>query len=693
MLVALLVTASTVAACGPLPPEPPGAPTAAAPADPRSAATRDAPPPPRIARMPRRGSWARQIVTPDRVWEWTTENGFTLADSELQAPFAGLFTRAEALDVVLTSDHREAVILFLQSDELYEGYAGPTPHLRVVLERWDLTRRTRRWSRTLAPTFQEAWVHAHLTRSAKGLFVTDCDTHRPGSSYECFVTKVGFEDGTPEAPQRIQGAPFIGYDRVARIEAREGRFTLLKGQHGDDKPAWFRVFDDEGRQRGIVKADCARFDAEDRLWLSGAVPDTLDVLHSVGIQFRSGPAACTAGPMKSPLAQNEGANICPSAISGDRVAWQIVYDDDKAFTLDAGAAVLPSRLAFPAAGAGAPPKTWYLLRSTPDILAVRDKQYVRFGAGEPEVGALPRNGLLWSSGSALLLGFGRGPSRYAFMLGTRSGPGQPPTWRAVGGDASYDPGFAVAERGARKVLTIAGGRTGLQRVDIPSGRLLSRRCDSPLQADGRCSEDTYIGLLPRSDGATAWTYHSVDRGGQMVAATFEEVDLLTGDVVRSLGAPLLYYNSPGEHAMGWLETDRRFWFAGSPLGGTDTDVVQVAVPPAAGGQPTYGGWHIPERPLGIAGDPQGRFLMMCRRLSTVDFYTPGGRQVLLVGARGDDTFALTPDGRFACAGAACEELRCVTGDEARPATDVACQALRAPGFSLTAELARPAARE
>jgi hypothetical protein len=72
----------------------------------------------------------------------------------------------------------------------------------------------------------------------------------------------------------------------------------------------------------------------------------------------------------------------------------------------------------------------------------------------------------------------------------------------------------------------------------------------------------------------------------------------------------------------------------------------------------------------------------------VAFFTRAGRRLLSVGTDGHESWAQTPDGRFACAGIACERLRYIVGEQPRPATDMACAGLRRPGFLLRDELNR-----
>jgi hypothetical protein len=132
--------------------------------------------------------------------------------------------------------------------------------------------------------------------------------------------------------------------------------------------------------------------------------------------------------------------------------------------------------------------------------------------------------------------------------------------------------------------------------------------------------------------------------------------------------------------MQWLEPGRRFWMAtASPTGGGQCVTV------VSTGELVTQVQHCFDGRSAIV-DPAHGLIAAFRPLDTVDIFRLDGTPVLTTAIRGTDAFAMTPDGRFACTGEACDDLRCVVGGAARPVTDAACAGLRTPGFSVLAEV-------
>jgi hypothetical protein len=152
-------------------------------------------------------------------------------------------------------------------------------------------------------------------------------------------------------------------------------------------------------------------------------------------------------------------------------------------------------------------------------------------------------------------------------------------------------------------LVVAGGESGLQRVDAASGRLLSRACGTPTDKNGSCSGDEYIGLVANPDGATAWTYHDRRDALGSGEAEFQEIDLGTGSPVRAVRAPRFSFNSGDGYKMGWIGPDQRFWFAAKDYQHDITCAVLVSVPPAPRVDATYRGLCLTGRPISVEGAP------------------------------------------------------------------------------------------
>ena len=663
-------------------------------------------PAPRAVLQPLHAHHPSRIITPTRLWEIRPDNGVTISDGARNVGVAAFFTAHHPSDIALTADGEDAIVLLYDRRSTQGGqllrYTGGSGR---ILERWNLATRTRRWSSImpvlsmLGSGYNETLDH--VTVSARGVFVTRCLVSAKPQN-PCTVYQVDAQNGAVGAAETFSTAPLQPSWHADRIDAEGNRLSLRQRTPSKNEPSWFDLFDEVGRPHGAIRAHCARFEEGNNLWLDRPDPATLGPLGHLGVKTLLGPRACApeANPWKAlpiPSQKTGAADQSYPVIAGNRVVWQLYYDKQETFSLDITAPALPVLFELPPGDPAHPENRWELQKSTPELYAHLGKRYAYWpqGAAAPELGTIPHGGFLWVRGDALLLGYWppHSDARFLLSLGTRASPGAPIQWRDVPATSLYTPGFTVTGSGGKATLVVAGGYSGLQRVDVASGQLLSRTCSTPKDPKtGLCSASTYAGLAASRDGATAWTYHTGRAVySEGVEAEFHEIDLAKGTTARTLRAPRFDFHTSDDYKMGWMEPDKRFWFASAPPQSMfQACVILVTVPPAPRLDAAYEGLCLSGRPIAVEGDPGGRFFASFRILGTVDFFAPDGEQVLLVGVRsGGDTLAQTRDGRFACSGAACDEFRCIVGDEARPISDPACAHLRAPGFSLLEELARP----
>jgi hypothetical protein len=651
------------------------------------------------------------------VWETTDENGLTLVDADRVdggrgVALASFFTPFRAASVAFVPGTDDIVVSFRDARPVRDGAWMPLGFGdQRVVERWSLATRTRRWSRALSPLPAEpgAGLYGepidHVTVSAQGVFVTRC---RIGSkAAACSVTWLGAEDGALGATEKFAAGPLPPTWGDDRADSADGRWSLERHKTPRGEPAFWWIFDAVGRVRGTLSATCARFDERGQLLLEGAQERTLGEIRSLGVATVAGGKACVPdfkprSPLPMPDNETGIFDVARMAISGDRLVWQHAYGEQEVWSLDVAKVGMPARFTLPPTDDSKREHRWHVQPTTPELYAQRLGDHVRVALAHlverapPEMGALPRDAFVWSDpASSALLGGYWGPtddSYYRLMLGLRPSPTDPLKWRELELGSVYTPGFAMVNQGGRQMAVVAGGKLGLQWGDAASGHLVKRVCETPVK-QGRCAGDRYIGLVPRSDGKTAWTYHEVEavQGGSSIN-TFNEVDLATGETrARLPAARINFMMGPDEYRAGWLEQDKTLWFAGydAMALGWPPCVVATRVSGAANEPISQRSFCTRGRIISLQGDPAGRFFAQFRGLATIDFYAPDGTQVLTTGTRGNDTFAQSRDGRFACSGAACDELRCVVGDEARPVTDAACEALRVSGFSLVDELAKP----
>lgn len=669
-------------------------------------------PVPRVVLQRRSGaSLMNHLVTPTRVWELVRENGLTFVDVEKNVDVATLSTPYWPSDFAFTPDGQDVVIVSFDPRPVRDGvWHPPTGSEQRIVERYHIATRTRRFSRPLPLMPVEnrsisSETVDHVTASARGIFVTRCYVFHQNI---CTVQQLGALDGALGAIETFAASPVPMRWGPDRIDAKGGRFSLRRQSPWSNPPlreaSRFSIFDDQGKERGFVGAVCARFDEHDQLWLDGAVDSTLSAVHVLGIKTQKGARACGLDFVKQPrltqaIPQRAFLNLVDyswPAIVEDRILWQIPYLASEVRSLDITTRAMPARVELPALNGQAPDKAWSLHPQIgPEVYASLGKRFARFveGAFVPEPGQLPHEGRLASQADALLLSNFKTDTLLFLALGVRKQPAGPFEWRDIAAESSFAPGFVSIDQNGERLFAIAGGRKGIQIVDAATGRLTKRICGSAADERGDCA-DRSIGLLRSKDGKRVFTFRdSREPGKGPEERHFIEVEVATGKTLRTFRAPQFTFASPDNYRMGWLEPDRRFFFAARLwFSHQQTCAVVVGLPAAANEAASYESWCVSGRSIGLREDPKGRFIAAFRGIDGVEFMTSSGEQVLTVSARGNDAVAFTPDGRFACTGAACDGFRCIVGDEVRAATDAACASLRVGGFSLLEELARSPSR-
>lgn len=674
-----LLLLSLVAACGGPPHAAQPAPQAVAAAPPRAAPPA---PPAHVVLQPRGPTEGHgtTVVTPDHVWAVTGDNGLSIIDRANGRAMASLYMLDHVRDVTFL-DHGAAVLLVVEEMQPSGDQLGTTQRR---IERWDLASGSRQWSTPL-PMLPEA---AHdqqqdtIVAGPRGAYITSCTSWHP--PLRCAITRVDPTTGATTPIETFQPADAPGGSMEHRVESAGQRFTLRRSCSAG-ACQWF-VFDDSGHIPGAFRAACARFAVDDHLRLSGADPAALPMLQQLGVRVEDSdraclPAAAPGLPWGIPDNETGITGLGRIAMLGDQLVWQSAATH-AAYSLDLTAVGLPRAFAFPSAtGASG---QWHLAAaSASSALYAHDLgRYARWTApsAAPELGRLPREGTITGDDDSALLVWYAQENVLRMALATRPRPDAALAWKTLPVTALYEPSYTITSIDGRRVVTIAGNADhGVEQVDLASGRVRRQLCRTKAE-QARCGHAW--GLVPSPDGRTAWIVRSGVNGSEL-ASEFTELDLATLTVRRSLPAPLAAFHGPDDYRMGWLEPGTRFWYGFRALehGLPCVAVVTLDDAPRSETFCTVG------NQVTVAADPRGRFFATHRDLDTVDFFTPSGARVLTVGIRADAPFAQTPDGRFACDGAACDALGCAVGDEVRPVTDAACQPLRADGFALLTELA------
>ncbi|UQA59926.1 hypothetical protein [Polyangium aurulentum] len=656
---------------------------------------------------------------------WNQKNFFTLlaeqkpgaVEGERLAAVASLpISSLEPRSIVLTPDGADLIGLFAVTAPTWEGRLIYAEKVRVV-ERWNLATRTRRWSRTLPPmpAVQNPTYPDNddlLTLSPRGLFATRCTkVSGRGLSASCDVIALDEHTGAlgPAEAWTSPDLDFSWRDAASQQVSPGRRYTLVNGRLY--REPHFLMFDDRGRIVGVVMATCARFaEGGSEEAPSILIDEKSDLRQNVAIsrRFRLVKDASACKLQHSPTASVNLHWDEARAMSsyhyiggGRRIVWSstpyAAGPDEPISThfIDIERVGLPAPLLTPPPGAegwlsltGSGSDLYVFTKDT--IFHLEDSGFV-FDSANPRCGGLRIRG-----NDALMQSYaGLDASKYVLAVGERRPDKQGFTCKKTSAVSQFKPDFVTFENAGRRQMLIAGGREGLQWVDLRTGQVFRRGCLSGAGTPGPCRDRVtyhdHRGLVMSSARQTAFTTHHrlhVERGRR--ENSIDEIELSTGKLLRSFPAPFWDTTLPLDLPMGWLEKERRFWIEGRedpPT--TSASITIVTLPDADGAPPKYESFgtisHYPD----FGADPEGRYFVFGRDFETLDVFSPDGTLVLTMGVRPEGgAFAQTGDGRFACTGSACGEFRCVVGDEVRPVGDPACAALRAEGFSILDELSR-----
>lgn len=669
-----------------------------------------------------RSTLAFLLALPERKVWWSDENYLTLFGRQTSAesadqgrssaiaslPINNLYPRS----IVLTPDGADAIAISLVVASTWEGRIEHLPHTRVV-ERWNLATRTRRWSRTLPdlPERGNSSAHADLvTLGPQGLYATRCmRVGAPAWDTRCLVAALDERTGAlgPTETLSYTDSWFSWTGRFQQASAGR-RFTLVDGR--TNSSPYFLIFDDRGRRAAWVNASCARFaegGPEERPTILIDEQSSLEknaVLYGRFNLIKDASACQLQQESKEAEEHLNSRSLRHSSFrwlgGGRRIVWSsltqrgsergLEWDElPKAHVLDVDRVGLPGPLPAPP---GMERKRVLLSGSGSDLYAQADKGFFHLEeTGFVLDSAPPAPGYVLNQRDDVLLAGnyqGLDASKFRLLLGKRQ-PGKGIAWQRISAVSQFTPDFVSFEDAGRPRILIAGGKEGLQWIDARTGQMLLRSCGGGAEPPGRCSdkgETDYRGLVMSSARKTAFTMHL---GLQSIRYnnSFAEIELSTGKILRSFPAPDWDTSAPLDLPMGWVEKERRFWIEGMLMHSRRASVTMVTIP-EGGAAPRYDsfaalGWY-PD----FGADPEGRFFMFGRDHDTIDVFAPDGTLVVTLGTPDDGAFAQARDGRFACTGGACDELRCVVGDVARPVTDPACAAFRVEGFSILEELAR-----
>ncbi|MDI1475958.1 hypothetical protein [Polyangium sp. y55x31] len=619
--------------------------------------------------------------------------------------------------IVLTANGADVIVLGSVTATAWEGHIILPPSVRVV-ERWNLAKRTRIWSRTLPPMPNVKTGAGStenddlLTLGPRGLFATRC-MGMQGSQTNCHVVALDERTGAIGAAEAWTSTDysFSWWDHDSQEVSPGRRHTLVRGRSYSTQ-SYFLVFDEMGRIVGRVLAACARFaegGSEETPSILVDEQSNLSADAAVSKRFRliKDTSACQLQQHLTDARKYQRTNAIYPVTSqfnwiggGRRIVWSSVTrristpdEPPKAYSMEVGRSSLPAPLPPPP---GVTDTNVLFAGSGSDLYAYTKEKIFHledtgFVFDSPKTG----QGVIFSRGSEALLATYAGvdASKYVLSLGKRQ-PGKPGfTWQRISAVSTFRPDFVPFENAGRPQMLLAGGKQGLQWVDTRTGQVFLQSCAPGAPSPNRCNDpraqNDYRGLVVSSTRRTAFTMHLKDASIRY-NNLFEEIDLSTGKVLRSFPAPDWLTSSPLDLPMGWLEKERRFWIVGedSRSKRSGASVTIVTLPAKDGAEPHYESFGTMSRPDHFGVDPEGRFFVSARDLDTIDVFAPNGVLVLTMGVRGDGAFAQAGDGRFACTGKTCDEFRCVVGNVARLASDPACAALRVEGFTIVDELAR-----
>jgi hypothetical protein len=564
---------------------------------------------------------------------------------------------------------------------------------RLQLTRVDPWSGRARWVSALsevAPWSAHAsWLAVHGGRVS----VLECSGRgKPG----CFPSRFEWSSGRqlPAAePPRWEGPHFAVSPRFVSSSG-DGRLVL--GEQRNESQRWFTLLDVPAvKWVAQFSASCARLDVQGRLHVDRAVnAQALGVmLRGSGVALGEPLDGCAAHETERTHAT--GASVTEAAVSlGDYIAWEAGGDSlNGLFLLALDSAALPHFVPMP------PPAS--LAASPLQIRAddVHGQFIVAKGSSiytlDPVSGRLQArsdagNGFpFYVQGERWLVDRGM-----RFFAGTtlQSTAKEPIALRYKG----WAPRGMFSIEDGRPMFTYTDATVGVEHFDATTGRPIYHLCGAQDPLTHNCSE-TFLGLTPTSDGAHAWLLHTppVPRGqGSFGKSEVAQLVLATGQLAARLPAPDFAYLQFQDV----LLDDRTLVYPTETCAGgaVECPLAQVDLSPQVAGSGRY--HQIALLPGGRLGHALNKQVLTTTssfqlsqgnaRWTEVAFFTRAGRRLLSVGTDGHEGWAQTPDGRFACAGIACERLRCIVGQQPRPATDMACAGLRRPGFRLRDEVER-----
>lgn len=643
------------------------------------------------------------IVTPTHVWHLSDENGLSLIEDDGTAR-ANVFANYWPTDIAFIPETNETEALILTEDgrPIVDGvWVNELSQVVYHVERWNLATRKRIWS-VRAPALPPmtgnllyAMPTGHLTASKKGVFLTRCYTTN-GKSF-CERNAIDKNTGVFGENQHEAVASITPLFDKFRVDAKDGRVSLQQYHDGPAEQRWWAIFDDEGRVRGGLLAKCARFDEQNRLWLANAQPNSLQTIRALGIEIQDGNQGCVP-PIFAPTPLPPGMKPTENGIIdlgnitsvGNRVVWQSEVGERQAVFVDINVKGLPQSVP------NLPPNNpdaLSLMRSQSAFSWVRKKELMLFDAQLANPRSFTTAGDVFAEvvdDVAVLFEYPPGKntdSYFVLSVGTiPTGPG-PIAWKRIQGTSQHFPSFVPFEDNGKRRLFLAGGGSGLQKIDMASGQLLSQDCKKGVVLGRLCMGQRDVGLAPMKNKKTVWTFREFEQGNdEFRVGYFTEIDMATGKSLRSVKTPRLVFESQRGYRMGWLEQDKRFWFAARYQ--SELVIAVVSIPENPQAQPTISYLQSQGRSMSVIGHADPAFFAQYRAHGLVDFITTNGDTMLSMGKHDNGVFGLSRDGKFACTERACDAFRCIVGNEVRPATDPACEPLRVSGFSVIEELAK-----
>ncbi|MGC4113882.1 MAG: hypothetical protein QM765_04345 [Myxococcales bacterium] len=440
-----------------------------------------------------------------------------------------------------------------------------------------------------------------------------------------------------------------------------------------------------------LAATCMRFDSKGVLLHQGLDPRQREWLQRRDVQLREAPEACFPNqdwekrPAVSPV------NDVPRrpTVAEGRIVWQHASASWPAYQVPLDRVGLPNVFPLPTAQ---PDHPWVVEPTTPRLLVASDTLHELFPDGRTVEHPLPVPGAMLfraATGDALMAG--RYPPKSAekllLSLGTRSAPGAAYTWKDLQAVTNAVPDFGLVQFDSRSVAVVAGHRYGLQWADATTGKLLARQCSTGTTPEGKCVDDWYLGPVAELAPGRVWVFHAIHPNAAERQFAFEEIDVTSRKVVRSVPTPALApFTGPDDFRTGVLSVGPTLWAAGQNLIGRSCIALARLAP-----EPVVTSFCVPgAMAYAIEASPDGRFFAISKTTG-LELYRPTGELAFTLGIRGKDSFAFARDGRFACTGEACQSLHCVVAGAVLPADAPECARLRRDGFNLDAEFSASSA--